>query len=300
MAEQRTARQVEVVRGAAAMRRRAASWRRSGHGIGVVPTMGALHEGHLSLVRQARADNERVVVTIFVNPLQFGPGEDFGRYPRHPERDIKLLGAEGVDAVYMPGVEEMYPPGATTRIRVHELDEVLEGERRPGHFEGVATVVTKLFNATAADRAYFGQKDAQQAAVITRMAGDLDTGVEVVVMPTVREPDGLALSSRNVYLTPDQRRAAPCLSRSLDAANRLYLGGQREATPLRAAMSALLQAEPLAAVDYAEVVEPLTFTEPGTLAVLAVRFGETRLIDNHPLGAPLGPFADPGSGPGSG
>ena len=284
-------RQVEVLRSRAAMRQRAASWRRSGHGIGVVPTMGALHEGHLSLVRRARVDNERVVVTIFVNPLQFGPGEDFGRYPRQPDRDLELLGLEGVDALYMPSVEEMYPPGATTRIRVHELDELLEGARRPGHFEGVATVVTKLFNATAPDRAYFGQKDAQQAAVITRMAGDLDTGVEVVVMPTVREPDGLALSSRNVYLTPAERRAAGCLSRALEAANLRFAGGERDAAPLRSAMCAVLDAEPLAAVDYAEVVDPGTFTVPGSLAVLAVRFGETRLIDNHPLGTPLGPFA---------
>jgi pantoate--beta-alanine ligase len=188
----------------------------------------------------------------------------------------------------------MYPPGATTRIRVHELDEVLEGAHRPGHFEGVGTVVTKRCNATLPDRAYFGQKDAQQAAVITRMARDLDTGIEIVVLPTVREPDGLALSSRNVYLTPEGRRAAVSLSRALEAANRLFAGGERQAGPLRAALRQVLDAEPLAAVDYAEAVDPETFTTPGTLAVLAVRFGQTRLIDNHPLGAPLGPFSDPG------
>lgn len=294
MAERRTARQVEVLTGAAAMRRRAAGWRQAGLGVGVVPTMGALHDGHLSLVRRARAGNDRVVVTVFVNPLQFGPGEDFARYPRQPERDLELLASEGVDAVYLPGVEEMYPPGATTRIRVHDLDEVLEGAHRPGHFEGVGTVVTKLFNATLPDRGYFGQKDAQQAAVITRMARDLDTGIEIVVVPTVRAPDGLALSSRNVYLTPEGRRAAVSLSRALEAANRLFAGGEREAGPLRAALRQVLDAEPLAAVDYAEAVDPETFTAPGTLAVLAVRFGETRLIDNHPLGAPLGPFSDPG------
>ena len=292
MAKQRIARQVEVLAGTEAMRRRVAGWRRGGLGVGVVPTMGALHDGHLSLVRRARADNERVVVTIFVNPLQFAPGEDFGRYPRQPERDLDLLGGEGVDAVYMPGVEEMYPPGATTRIRVHELDEVLEGAHRAGHFEGVATVVTKLFNATLPDRAYFGQKDAQQAALITRMARDLDTGIEIVVMPTVREPDGLALSSRNVYLTPAERRAATSLSRALESANELFGTGERDGGALRAALRAVLDAEPLAAVDYAEVVDPDTFTAPGTLAVLAVHFGETRLIDNHPLGAPLGPFSD--------
>ena len=291
MAERRTARHVEVLAGAAAMRSRAARWRRAGFRVGVVPTMGALHDGHLSLVRRARADNDRVVVTIFVNPLQFGPGEDFGRYPRQPERDLELLASEGVDAVYMPGVEEMYPPGATTRIRVHELDEVLEGAHRPGHFEGVGTVVTKLFNATLPDRAYFGQKDGQQAAVITRMARDLDTGIEIVVMPTVREPDGLALSSRNVYLTPDERRAAVSLSRALEAANRLFGEGERDAGRLQAALHEVLDAEPLAGVDYAEVVDPVTFTAPGTLAVLAVRFGPTRLIDNHPLGTPLGPFS---------
>lgn len=291
MAERRTARQVEVLAGAATMRSRAAAWRQAGFGVGVVPTMGALHDGHLSLVRRARSDNDRVVVTIFVNPLQFGPGEDFGRYPRQPERDLELLAIEGVDAVYMPGVEGMYPPGATTRIRVHELDEVLEGAHRPGHFEGVGTVVTKLFNATLPDRAYFGQKDAQQAAVITRMARDLDTGIEIVVMPTVREPDGLALSSRNVYLTADGRRAAVGLSRALEAANRLFGEGESDAGRLRAALREVLDAEPLAAVDYAEVVDPETFAAPGTLAVLAVRFGRTRLIDNHPLGTPLGPFA---------
>jgi pantoate--beta-alanine ligase len=269
------------------MRTLADEWRRSGMRVGLVPTMGALHEGHLSLVRKARADSGRVVVSIFVNPLQFGPQEDFNRYPRQPERDLELLRTEGVDAAYMPTVEEMYAPGATTRVRVGDLGSVLEGAARPGHFEGVATVVTMLFNATRPHRAYFGQKDAQQAALITRMAADLHTGIEIAVLPTVREADGLALSSRNAYLSPDERGAAPCLAGALRAANRLFLSGERDPGRLRQALAAVIAAEPLAHPDYAEVVEPDTFTAPGTLAVLAVRIGATRLIDNHHLGEPL-------------
>lgn len=276
-----------VVKSPAEMLSLARSWRAAGLSIGLVPTMGALHEGHLSLLRRARTDNDRVVVSVFVNPLQFGPGEDYGRYPRHPERDLELLHSGSADTVYMPGVEAMYPPAATTRVRVAELGDVLEGAHRPGHFEGVATVVTKLFNAVSPDRAYFGQKDAQQAVVITRMARDLDFGVEIVVMPTVREPDGLALSSRNAYLSPEERRAALTLSSALRRANELFSEGERDCSRLRAAMLAVLETEPLARPDYAEVVGPADFISPGNLALLAVRVGGTRLIDNHLLGEPF-------------
>ena len=273
-----------VVRTPAGMLSLARRWRGAGFSIGLVPTMGALHEGHLSLVRRARADNDRVVVSVFVNPLQFGPGEDFDRYPRRPERDLELLRSGGADTIFMPGVEAMYPPAATTRVRVAELGDVLEGAHRPGHFEGVATVVTKLFNAVTPDRAYFGQKDAQQAAVITRMARDLDSGVEIVVMPTVREPDGLALSSRNAYLSAEERRSALSLSSALRRANKLYSEGERDCSRLREAMLAVLETEPMVRPDYVEVVDAADFVSPGNLAVLAVRVGVTRLIDNHLLG----------------
>jgi pantoate--beta-alanine ligase len=276
-----------VVETRAALRELADAWRRDGARVGLVPTMGALHEGHLSLVRRARAECDRVTVSIFVNPLQFGPSEDFGRYPRPLERDLALLAAEGVDAAFTPSVDEMYEEGETTRVRVHELDERLEGAHRPGHFEGVATVVTKLFNTARPHVAYFGQKDAQQAALITRMARDLATGIEIAVLPTVREPDGLALSSRNAYLGEAERQAARCLYRALRAANRAFLAGERDAERLGRAMRDVLDAEPLARVDYAEVVDPRTFEAPGTLAVLAVNVGATRLIDNHRLGEPL-------------
>ena len=255
--------------------------------VGLVPTMGALHAGHVSLIRRARAECERTAVSIFVNPLQFTPGEDFERYPRQLDADLEVLRAERVDVAYLPAVETMYPPGATTRVRVAELDEVLEGVCRPGHFEGVATVVLKLFEAARPHRAYFGQKDAQQAALVTRLARDLDTGVEVVVCPTVREPDGLALSSRNAYLGPAERLAALCLVRALRAANDAYAAGERDPAALRTALRAVLDAEPLARPDYAEVVDDSTFLPPGRRAVLAIRIGATRLIDNHRLGTPL-------------
>ena len=249
--------------------------------------MGALHRGHMSLVERARAENDRVIVSVFVNPLQFGPGEDFERYPRNLEADLQLLAGAGADAVYTPTVEAMYPPGATTRVVVHEVADPLEGEFRPGHFEGVATVVLKLFNACPPDRAYFGQKDAQQVAVVTRMARDLDTGVEIVVCPTVREADGLALSSRNAYLSAEARRAATVLSRALRAAGAAWTRGERDPGRLRSVLHETLGSEPLAAVEYAEVVDPVSFRPGLPLAVLAVRIGTTRLIDNHALGTPF-------------
>lgn len=258
-------------------------WRSEGHAIGLVPTMGALHAGHMSLVERACRDNPRVVVSVFVNPIQFGPADDLDRYPASPERDLDLLRRAGVAAVYKPDAAVMYPPGAATRVSVPGLAERLEGAARPGHFEGVATVVTKLFNATGPDRAYFGQKDAQQVAVVRRLALDLDTGVEIRVCPTVREADGLALSSRNAYLGPEERKAAVCLSTVLGQAARAYQEGERNLDRLRSGILETLEAEPLARVDYAELVDAETFTPTGTLVVLAVWIGKTRLIDNHDL-----------------
>lgn len=258
-------------------------WRREGDSIGLVPTMGALHAGHLSLVDRACQENQRVVVSVFVNPIQFGPGEDLERYPTNPDRDLELLGRAGVGAVYKPAAGVMYPPGASTRVTVHRVAEPLEGAARPGHFEGVATVVTKLFNATRPDRAYFGQKDAQQVAVVKRLALDLDTGIEIRVCPTVREADGLAMSSRNAYLGPEERKAAVSLSAALRLAGGAYRSGERDPARLRSVLLQILVAEPLAKLDYAEVVDPESFTSPGTLAVLAVWIGKTRLIDNQDL-----------------
>jgi pantoate--beta-alanine ligase len=274
-----------VVATAALLQDLVAGWRRAGQSVGLVPTMGALHAGHLSLVSASLGENERTVVSIFVNPLQFGPAEDFERYPRNLEQDLRALDGFGVDTVFAPSVAEMYPSVATTRVRVVGLDEVLEGAHRPGHFEGVATVVTKLFWAARPDRAYFGQKDAQQAALIARLAADLSTGITVRVCPIVREPDGMALSSRNAYLDPEARRAARVLSRSLRLANDAYLGGEHDPAALRQLLHRELATEPLARTDYAELVDPDDFRSPGRLAVLAVTVGTTRLIDNQLLGS---------------
>jgi pantoate--beta-alanine ligase len=252
---------------------------------GFVPTMGYLHEGHLSLVRRARAENDRVAVSIFVNPTQFGPHEDYARYPRDLERDLRLLEPLGVDLVFIPSVEEMYPPGFQTWVIVEEVSRPLEGASRPGHFRGVATVVAKLFNILQPDRAYFGQKDAQQTVVIRRMVQDLNIPVEIVICPTVREPDGLAMSSRNTYLNPEERRAATVLFRALQAAKARYEAGERDAERLREAMREVIRAEPLARIDYVSVAHPETLQElervegPALLS-LAVYIGTTRLIDN--------------------
>ena len=273
-----------VVATAALLRDLVANWRRAGQSVGLVPTMGSLHAGHLSLVSASLGENDRTVVSIFVNPLQFGPAEDFERYPRDLELDLRSLDGLGVDTVFAPTVVEMYPPGASSRVRVTGLDEVLEGRHRPGHFEGVATVVTKLFWAARPDRAYFGQKDAQQAALIFRLAADLGTGITVRVCPIVREPDGLALSSRNAYLDPEARKAALVLSRSLRLADNAYLGGEHDSAVLARLLRRELAKEPLARIDYAEVVDADDFRSPGRLAVLAVTVGVTRLIDNHLLG----------------
>jgi pantoate--beta-alanine ligase len=265
-------------------------WRREAGGtVGLVPTMGALHEGHLSLVHAARRENDRVAATLFVNPTQFGPGEDFRRYPRDLDRDRGLLAAAGCDLLFAPGVEQMYPRGAETTIDVGSVAVPLEGQRRPGHFRGVATVVMKLLQIATPDRAYFGEKDAQQLAVVRRLAADLDVPVEIRGCPIVREPDGLAMSSRNAYLAPDERKAAVVLSRALAAGERCWREGERRGERLRAAMELVLGSEPLARVDYAVAADPETFREldvasEEALLLLAVWIGATRLIDNRRLG----------------
>ncbi len=262
-------------------------WRRDGKSIGLVPTMGALHAGHMRLVEAARGENDVVVVSLFVNPIQFGPNEDLDRYPRDWERDSRLLRDAEVDAIYRPAAEEMYPPDASTRVHVGGVAEGLEGAARPGHFEGVATVVTKLLVAVEPDRAYFGQKDAQQVAVVKRLARDLDLGVDIRVVPTVREPDGLALSSRNAYLNQDERKAAASISAALREAAEAYASGERDPIRLRSRIAARVSLEPRIQLEYAELVDPATFEKPGTLAVVAARIGKTRLIDNHDLAKPF-------------
>ncbi|MCS7221825.1 MAG: pantoate--beta-alanine ligase [Anaerolineae bacterium] len=252
---------------------------------GLVPTMGYLHEGHLSLVRRARAENDHVGVSIFVNPTQFGPHEDLAAYPRDLPRDLELLRQENVDLVWAPPVEEVYPPGYQTYVIVEEVARPLEGTARPGHFRGVATIVAKLFNVFQPDRAYFGQKDAQQVVVIRQMARDLNFPLEIVVCPTVREADGLAMSSRNVYLTPEQRAAAPVLYRALCAARDAWLAGQYDGEQLRQIMRSVLGTEPLAQVEYVSAADPHTLAElgdarRGVLLSMAVRIGRARLIDN--------------------
>jgi pantoate--beta-alanine ligase len=264
-------------------------WRRQQSGtLGLVPTMGALHAGHLSLVETARRECERVAVTVFVNPTQFGPSEDYARYPRDLDRDAALLERAGADVVFAPSVESMYPPGSETTVDVGSVAVPLEGERRPGHFRGVATVVLKLLGITAPDRAYFGEKDAQQLAVIRRLVADLNVPVAIRGCPIVREKDGLALSSRNAYLTPEQRQAAPVLCRALDAAESLWKKGERRGDKLSEALFETLAREPLVRVDYAAVADPVTFREVDLASgpvrlLLAVFLGETRLIDNRLL-----------------
>jgi pantoate--beta-alanine ligase len=252
---------------------------------GLVPTMGYLHAGHLSLVERARAENDRVGVSIFVNPAQFGPGEDLAAYPRDLERDLESLKRAGTDLVWVPPTDEIYPPGYQTYIDVEEVTKVLEGAARPGHFRGVATVVAKLFNVFSPDRAYFGQKDAQQVAVIRQMVRDLNFRVELVVCPIVREADGLAMSSRNVYLTPEQRDAAPVLYRALGAAHAAWTLGERDGELLRQAMRRILDSEALAQTEYVSAADPETLVElgratRGVLLSMAVRIGKARLIDN--------------------
>jgi pantoate--beta-alanine ligase len=258
--------------------------------LGLVPTMGWLHEGHRSLMSRARSGNATAIATIFVNPRQFNEAADYQRYPRNEARDLAICEEEGLDLVFAPGVEEVYPPGFDTVVSVGAIARPLEGAARPGHFDGVATVVAILFNLVGAERAYFGQKDAQQSVVIRKLVRDLDLPVEVVVAPTVREADGLALSSRNSYLTPEQRSAAPTIYRALSEARRRFDAGEHDGDALREAMRRTIAAEPLMQVDYVSIADPLTLRELATvegqaLASMAVRLGTTRLIDNLALGA---------------
>jgi pantoate--beta-alanine ligase len=256
--------------------------------LGFIPTMGYLHAGHISLVQAARTECASVAASIFVNPTQFGPNEDLARYPRNLPRDLSLLEASGVDLVWTPTAEVMYPPGFATWVEVEGLTRPLEGEVRPGHFRGVTTVVAKLFNAVTPDKAYFGQKDAQQAAVIRRMTKDMDFPIEIVVCPTLRESDGLAMSSRNVYLNPAERQAATVLFRGLSAAKIAYEGGERGAENIRALVRKMVAAEPLARLQYVSCadyysLEELEIARGKVLLSMAVYIGKTRLIDNFVL-----------------
>jgi pantoate--beta-alanine ligase len=256
--------------------------------VGFVPTMGFLHEGHLALVKKAKAENSAVIVSIYVNPAQFGPREDFGAYPRDLDRDLELLRKERTDIVFVPSDDEMYPPGFSSWVDVEKVTERLEGASRPGHFRGVATVVAKLFNVVQPTRAYFGQKDAQQVVVIQRMVADLNMNLEVVVVPTVRESDGLAMSSRNIYLNSEERRAATILFKALTLARELRKGGGKDAEEIRRQVTALIRKEPLARIDYVSIadagtLEELDLLDRPAVASLAVRIGKMRLIDNMPL-----------------
>jgi pantoate--beta-alanine ligase len=267
------------------VRQAVAPVRAGGGSVGLVPTMGYLHEGHLSLVRRARAECDLVIVSIFVNPTQFGPSEDLDRYPRDLDRDLALCHNEGVDVVFHPETGEMYGDGYSTWVIVELLGDYLCGSSRPTHFRGVTTVCSKLFGICTPDRAYFGQKDAQQAFIVRRMVEDLDQGLEIVVCPTVREADGLAMSSRNVYLSPEQRAQAPALQRALKEAEALVAAGERSAAAVKAAVTAKLAEAPLGQTDYVEIVEtmslqPVQRLHGEVLLALAVRFGSTRLIDN--------------------
>lgn len=268
------------------MRLAVKGWRTGGAFVGLVPTMGALHEGHMELVRRARAGCDRVVASIFVNPAQFGPGEDFESYPRDETRDLAMLKAAGVDAVFIPGVDEVWRPGAATTVEVAGLSRVLMGRLRPGHFRGVATVVAKLFNIVRPDRAYFGEKDYQQLAVIRRMVEDLEFAIEIVGVPTVRERDGLAMSSRNLRLAPEDRAAAPVIFRALRQAEGMAREGAR-AEAIRAAVRAAISAAPRAEVKSVDVRDAATLAPvrgrlvAPAVVLVAVRFGQVLLIDQH-------------------
>ena len=268
-----------------AMRAWSRALRREGVTIGLVPTMGALHEGHCSLIRAARLACDAVAVSIFVNPLQFGPLEDFDRYPHSLAQDLRLCRSGGVDALFLPRAQEMYPPDFETAVSVQRLTRRYEGLSRPGHFGGVTTVVTKLLNIVHPDKAFFGQKDYQQAVVVARLVKDLNLDTEIVMRPTVREPDGLALSSRNLHLSPEERKAATVLYRALSDGRELIRAGERSVKKVEAAMTRLIWAEPLARLDYLAVADPITLDEVRSVRgrvvlLLAVWIGETRLIDN--------------------
>jgi pantoate--beta-alanine ligase len=282
---------VRVIEKVASLQAQARRWKAEGHTVALVPTMGALHAGHLSLVRAARSGGRspKVIVSVFVNPLQFGKGEDFERYPRTLGTDLAMLEAAGVDAVFHPTVDEMYPAAFDTQVKAGAVAVPLEGEIRPGHFDGVATVVARLLGASMADRAYFGQKDAQQLAVIRRVVADLAIPVEIIGRPTVREADGLAMSSRNRYLEGEHRAQARALVQALAEAQSLYREGIHDTRLLERAMRRVLASHAGVKVEYARIVDPSTFEPPATegrgLALIAARVGPARLIDNAALAA---------------
>jgi pantoate--beta-alanine ligase len=276
---------MEIIKTVEGLRQAVRAEKKRGRTIGLVPTMGFLHEGHLSLVRRARSEADVTVVSLFVNPIQFGPKEDLKSYPRDFDRDADLLRAEHVDYLFAPTDEEMYPPEFRTFVEVRDLQDRLCGRTRPDHFRGVCTVVLKFFNLVEPDCAVFGRKDAQQALILKRMAADLNVPVRIIVAPIVREPDGLAMSSRNTYLNPEERRAALVLSRSLAEAQSLIAGGERNADAILSRIKSLIEAEPLARIDYIEAVDPddlmpATVLRDGTLIALAVYISRIRLIDN--------------------
>ncbi|MBI2903569.1 MAG: pantoate--beta-alanine ligase [Candidatus Methylomirabilis oxyfera] len=276
---------MEIIHEPSVIQRRCESIRCGGATIGLVPTMGCLHEGHLSLMRRARVENDVLVVSIFVNPTQFGQGEDFDSYPRDLQGDLVRLEGVGADVVFAPRAESIYPKRYGTFVEVAEITEWLCGASRPGHFRGVATVVAKLFNLMKPHRAYFGQKDYQQTVVVRRLVADLNFDLTIAVLPTVREPDGLAMSSRNARLTPDERRMAAVLYRSLRHSEERIKGGERQATIILDEMRAMIEAQPLAQIDYvalcdSETLKAVDRIEGPTLAAVAVKFGATRLIDN--------------------
>lgn len=276
---------IPIVRTIHDLRKVTAKWRAAGHRVALVPTMGALHAGHLSLLRIARQHASRVVVSIFVNPTQFGPDEDLDKYPRTPEKDAAALAAEGCDLLFLPDVETIYPPGATTRVRVDGPSQGLEGECRPGHFEGVATVVALLFGIVRPDVAVFGEKDAQQLAVVRALVRDLHLGVEILPGPIVREPDGLAMSSRNVFLAPDERRAATVLHRALEVARAHVEAGERRSAPVVDALRRVVAEEPAVRLEYAATVaadtfRPVEHLQGDVVLPIAARVGATRLLDN--------------------
>ncbi len=286
---------METFASPAAIRARLKAARQAGRSVGLVPTMGYLHHGHMELVRRARRDNDLAVVSIFVNPLQFGPSEDFARYPRDMARDVAMLEAGNVDVLFAPAVEDMYPQPIETSVDLPKLGSILEGKVRPGHFSGVATVVTKLLNIVGPDRAYFGEKDYQQLQVIRRMVADLDMPVQIVGVPTVREADGLAASSRNVYLSPAERQAASVIARALAAAERTIENGERRTARLVETLRGVLAQEPLALPELVEVraagtLDPVGDTLSARIVIiLYVSFGRTRLLDQREIDVPASP-----------
>jgi pantoate--beta-alanine ligase len=276
---------MEITSDPPAVRERIAGWKSDGVRVGFVPTMGALHEGHLALVRRAAELTDKVVVSIFVNPTQFGPGEDFEEYPRNPERDAELLDPAGCDMLFLPSVETIYPRGHSTFVEVEGVSAALEGDQRPGHFRGVATVVTQLLNLVQPDVAVFGEKDAQQLAVVRRLVRDLHLPVEIEALPTVREPDGLAMSSRNAYLTPEDRKAATVLARALSLVREAMEKGERSAAAIRLLVEQTLLGEPRLTIDYVAVVDadsfqPIEYLTGRIVVPIAGRLGTTRLLDN--------------------